>query len=212
MPTSESVNSSVLVLFVLCVMLLLFYYTKESFKGKELQRRGLHMQGFEQGRGLNMQGFEQGKGLYGINPQMQGYINKPVLDGKTPYKNDGLREIESSNEYFGMSCTSNKENCVSDKWKVDSSVQMNANQRKVEGMGDGDENQWSMDHNNIGLTIDSTLNEMQSQDLNAKLKCNDVCPSLSGMNRKWTDTALDEIGMGLGGFEMYGATDAKINN
>jgi len=235
MPTSESINSSVLVLFILCVILLLFYYTKEGYqgRGKELQYRGLNMQGFEQGRGLNMQGFEQGRGLnmqgfeqgkglymegyqgrglHGINPRMQGYINKPVLDGKTPYKNDGLREIESSNEYFGMSCTSNKENCVSDKWKVDSSIQMNANQRKVEGMSDGDENQWSMDHNNIGLTIDSTLNEMQSQDLSAKLKCGDTCPSVSGMNRKWTDTALDEIGMGLGGFEMYGATDAKINN
>ena len=182
MPTDNGVNNLVFVLFILCIILLLFHYTKSEYFSS---KRGLHM---------------------------EGYINKPVLDGKTPYKNDGLREIESSNEYFGMSCTSNKENCVSNKWKTDSSIQMNANQRKIEGMGDGDENQWSMDHNNIGLTIDSTLNEMQSQDLNAKLKCNDVCPSLSGMNRKWTDTALDEIGMGLGGFEMYGATDAKINN
>jgi hypothetical protein len=201
MPT-EFKDVFVFTLFILCVMLLLFYYNQEYFTGK-------NRQGFHQGRNLTFrQGFHQGRNL----TFRQGYINKPVLDGKTPQKNDGLREIEASNEYFGMSCASNKENCVSNKWNSDSSIQMNANQRKIEGMGDGDENQWSMDHNNIGLTIDSTLNELQSQDLDAKLKCGDSCPSVSGMNRKWTDTALDEIGSGLGGFEMYGATDAKINN
>jgi len=200
MPT-ETKDLFVFTLFILTVILLLFHYNKEYF----LKSR----KGFQQGRNLTFrQGFDQGRNL----TFRQGFLQKPVLDGRSNNANNGLREIESSNQYFGMSCTSNKENCVSDKWKTDPSIQMNANQRKMEGMSDGDETQWSMDHNNMGLTIDSTLNEMQSQDLNLKLKCNDACPSVSGMNRKWTDTALDEIGSGLGGFEMYGATDAKINN
>ena len=201
----------VFTLFILCIILLLFYYNKEFFlnyRQRFEQGKGLKFEGFEQGRNLIFkQGFEQGKGL-----KFEGFLQEPVLDGRTKKADNGLREVESSNNYFGMSCTSNKENCVSNKWKTDSSIQMNANQRKLEGMSDGDENQWSMDHNNIGLTIDSTLNEMQSQDLDAKLKCGDSCASVSGMNKKWTDTALDEIGSGLGGFEMYGATDAKINN
>ena len=216
MADNES-RTKILIAVLLCECVVLFL----CWRGAELNFR-MNSEGFEQGKGLNWsrQGFSQGKGLnwsrqgFGNRQGFEqgkglkwadGFLQKPLLSERTPQQNRGLNDLEISNGMLGRSRDHRRERTVSSFWRAEAPIQLSANQAKTEGMADGDESQYTRDRDNMGSDIDSTLNELTTQDNLSRLTCNDACPSVSGMNRKWTDTAKDMATPLYGGYGAYNA-------
>ena len=177
--------------------------------GLNWMRSGMRNQqeGLLQGRGINW----SREGMKNRN-SIEGIINKPLLSERTPRDNRGLNDLEMSAGMLGRSRNPRREKTVGGFWKSTASIQLPANLAKMEGMADGDESQYTRDRDNMGSDLDSTLNELTTQDKMGRLTCNDACPSVSGMNKKWTDTAQDLATPLYGGYGTYASTTAKINS
>jgi hypothetical protein len=150
-------------------------------------------------------------GLSWNNSRTEGYILEPINSYESKRVNRGLNDLEMSANMTGRSKNCRAEKCVASKWGAQVPIQLDANLSRQEGMEDGDESQYTRDRNNMGSDIDSTLNELKTQDPKRRLTANDACPSVSGMNLTWTDRMTDDLNPLYGGYGAYAPTWAKIN-